>query len=77
MSTESHYKDIKHTVHITTDDHVSCEQCQDNLGYNDIANAINHYINQHNYRLLHVGQETTREQTEGKIFHLTAAILGK
>jgi hypothetical protein len=40
-----------------------------------IADGINHYIEQHGYRLLHLGEESGPAE-DGKIWHYTVAILG-
>lgn len=77
MTIENYYKDINHIVHITTDDHTACKECASNtFNQNKIADAINHYISQHGYKLLHVGSETTRDD-QNRIWHNTVAILGK
>lgn len=57
-----------------------CEHCDRGVGLlspesKDIADAINHYIEAHGYKLLHVGTETSRDH-EGVLCHSTVAILG-
>ncbi|HDY7982788.1 hypothetical protein [Vibrio vulnificus] len=46
------------------------------LPYNgdDFEANVNHYIEQHGYKLLHVGQESTTDN-EGKPYHSTVAVL--
>lgn len=66
----------KHVVHITTDVSKGCEHCHFTIGSDRLAESINHYISEHGYKLLHVGQETTSDQ-DGKPWHTTAAVLGK
>ncbi len=74
MTTENYYKDIKHVIHISNDEGTNCEQCDFSIG-NNLANSVNHYINEHKYRLLHVGQETS--QKDGLPFQITVSTLGK
>lgn len=56
----------------------TCPICDKNMYYggDDLASNINHYLQTHQYRLLHVGQETTQD-TDGNIYHHTVAILGQ
>jgi hypothetical protein len=42
----------------------------------DLDDQINHYINKHQYHLLHVGQETTYGE-EGTPWQSTVAVLGR
>jgi len=75
MSTKSYYEGISHIVHISNDEGKSCEHCSFGIG-NNLAKSVNHYINDHEYKLLHVGQETSRDMA-GNPHQLTVAILGK
>jgi len=75
MATENYYKDISHIVHISTDEGIRCEHCDFRIGTNNFAESVNHYINKHKYKLLHMGQETS--QKDGNPFQLTVATLGK
>lgn len=76
MSNQNYYEGINHVVHISTDEGKSCEHCDFRVGLENFAESINHYINDHGYKLLHVGQESSRD-FEGNPFQLTAATLGK
>ena len=54
-----------------------CEECAQALsGDDDFEMKVNHYLREHGYRLLHVGQETT-DGPDGKPWQLTVAVLGK
>ncbi len=76
MATENAYKGIKHVVYISTDIGTGCEHCRASIGLERYAESINHYIEQHGYRLLHVGQETGHD-SDGKPWHKTVAVVGK
>lgn len=75
MTTQNYYEDVKHVVQISTDTMTGCEHCNEKIGHERFAESINHYIEQHGYKLLHVGTETTHGD-EGP-WHSTVAILGK
>jgi len=77
MTQENYYKGIKHVVHISTDVTKGCEHCSFLIGGENFSESINHYIEQHGYKLLHVGTETIHNQTDGSSWHMTIAILGK
>jgi hypothetical protein len=70
--------DVKHVVRLTSDEISVCPVCDklpaDMSKAFDIAESINHYLN-HGYKVLHVGQETSRE--EHGLYHMTVAVLGK
>jgi hypothetical protein len=75
--------DIKHVIQITSGCQSGCEHCNDgierngNLGVHGdyFVNAINHYVQKHNYKILHIGQYTDTEVDDG-LWHGTTAILG-
>ncbi len=67
---------ITKTVHLSTNVWKSCEECGKHFDDDeDVAVQINHYF-EHDYRLLHVGSQTTRDES-GALWHSTIAILGK
>jgi hypothetical protein len=79
-STDHHYAEIRHCVYISTNIGTGCEHCDYAIGAlargtDDLASSINHYIEQHAYRLLHVGTETSYDD-HGKPWHSTVAVLG-
>jgi hypothetical protein len=41
---ENYYNGVKHVVHVTTDDHTTCEECPVKFDQTKIKDAINHYI---------------------------------
>jgi hypothetical protein len=68
---------VKHVLTLSTNVISPCEHC-DRFGpdsHDRLAQAINHYLEAHGYRLLHIGQDTTRNN-EGELWHATIAILG-
>lgn len=72
----SEYEGIKHVVHLASDLIRPCEECGKLQQSELLADRINHYIDQHDYLLLHVGSETTRDQ-DGNPWLITVAVLGK
>ena len=76
MTTEYNYKDINHVIHISTDVSKGCEHCHFLIGGSlRFAESINHYIEQHGYKLLHVGSETTGDCDTP--WNTTVAVVGK
>ncbi|HVZ19475.1 MAG TPA: hypothetical protein VG871_00355 [Vicinamibacterales bacterium] len=53
----------------------SCGEGLDTTNSRGVADAINHYIEEHGYQLLHVGTQTVRSG-DGQIWHNTIAVLG-
>lgn len=77
MTTQNYYEGIQHVVFISTDVEQSCEHCTERVGGNRyFGESINHYIEQHGYKLLHVGSETTRDDA-GTPWHTTVSVVGK
>jgi hypothetical protein len=52
------------------------EHCDFRIGLDNFAESINHYINDHGYKILHVGQESSWD-SEGSPWQSTVAVLGK
>ncbi len=68
---------ISHVVSVNSDENRGCEYCGDfRIGGNGFAASVNHYIEDHGYRLLHLGQQTDTDY-QGRPFQMTVAILGK
>ena len=70
--------DIQHVVKLSTVEYGACEECkrsQSSMSYS-VTDDANHYITEHGYRILHVGQETS-ESAEGGLWHATVIVLGK
>ena len=53
-----------------------CEHCERFVGGDLFADSVNHYIEEHGYKVLHVGAETSRDM-EGKPWDMTVAVLGR
>lgn len=70
------YKGISHVVHISTNISKSCEHCKEFIDSEELGTSINHYIDKHGYKLLHVGTETIHDM-DGKPWHTTVAVVGK
>ena len=66
----------KHIVHITTSIEKSCEHCTTQVGGDRFAESVNHYIENHGYKLLHVGTETTHDMN-GSPWQVSVAVVGK
>lgn len=76
MTTQNIYEGIVHVVYISTNIGESCKHCSEWVGTDRFAESVNHYIEKHKYRLLHVGSECDSD-SEGKPCHHTVAVLGK
>ena len=70
-------KETKRTIYLSTDiKGGKCKLCHFKFDeYAPITKKINHYIKEHNYTLLHVGQESMWEDSSNSPFHSTVAIL--
>ena len=60
---------------VTTDISRGCEHCSFLIHHDDLAGAINHYLGEHGYFLLHIGCQTDIDYT-GKSYASTIAVLG-
>jgi hypothetical protein len=72
--------EIKHVIQVMSGCYCfGCEICNDSVrGTNDEGNlskAINHYIVEHGYKLLHIGQYTSDDQ-DGNPWQGTTVLLG-
>lgn len=74
MATKTYYN-VNHVVEISTDKMGGCEHCSTRIG-EDFAGSINHYIDRHGYKLLHVGTVTSRND-RGEPWHSMVAVMGK
>ena len=77
MKQEVQFPHIKHIVEVSTNIGRHCEHCTKMMGLDNFTESVNHYIDEHGYKLLHVGTETGRNSDDGSPWHSTAAILGK
>ncbi len=69
-------QDISSIVRISTNEGIQCRHCTTSIGLDKFEESVNHYIEQHGYRLLHVGMETS-DSDVGSPWHSTVAVLGK
>jgi hypothetical protein len=67
------YSGIEHVVRVDSQIKERCEHCDTFLG-GEFHKSINHYLEQHGYKLLHVGSEA--KYTEGHQYSNLVAILG-
>lgn len=67
---------MKHIVKVSTNIGESCEHCSEQVGVGNFTSGVNHYMDAHGYKLLHVGQES-EHSPDGGLWHSTVAVLGK
>jgi hypothetical protein len=67
--------DVKHTVEVSSNVATGCAHCDQLIDNGSVDDGINHYIQEHGYRLLHVGMQTSRDY-DGNPWHSTVAVLG-
>jgi hypothetical protein len=71
-------ENIRRTTEVSSNIGRGCEHCRYGIGAmgsEDITDGINHFIEAHGYRLLHVGTETSHGPN-GEPWHNTVAVLG-
>ncbi len=71
-----YYENVEHVIHITTEIEQSCQFCGDADIFGDFAKSVNHYLKEHGYKILHIGQET-RTGSSDNLISYTVAVLGK
>ena len=69
--------EIQHTILLRSDEPCVCTRCDEMpvTYHHQITDHANHYIQQHGYVLLHVGQETVWDDN-GNPWHCTVMVLG-
>ena len=75
MNAPNIYAGIGSIVKISAGLNTRCKHCEERIDGEKIDKAVNHYIHEHKYRLLHVGTETSNGQ-DGKPWHDTVALVG-
>ncbi len=75
MASEFEISGVKRVVEVSSNIGAMCDHCPEKVGLEDFARSVNHYIEQHGYRLLHVGQQTSHDR-DAKPWHCTVAVLG-
>ncbi len=66
----------KHIVQISTGNSNGCEICHFHKPVDGFSKMVNHYIEEHGYKLLHVGTETDLGPNDVP-WHNTVAVVGK
>ena len=74
MTADNLYAGIKEVMQITPDSISQCETCR--YLPKDLADAINHYLSHHGYKLLHIGSQSGTDSS-GNIISDVIALLGK
>jgi len=67
----------KNVIRISTNEGTGCKLCTPSKIMDNFEDAVNHYIQQHGYKLLHVGAETTHSGNPEQLWYSTVAVLGK
>jgi hypothetical protein len=65
----------KRVTKVSTNESRGCEHCNFSVSHEDLPGAINHFITEHGYKVLHVGTETVYDMAS-KPWHTTVAVLG-
>ena len=74
MIQENIYQDITRIVEFNLESKPPCQECGQK--FSDLAEAVNHYISSHHYRLLNIGTQSSLHNT-GDLVHDIIAHLGK
>lgn len=61
---ENVYSGVKSVVEVSSDVSRSCELCDFFVKHDEFSEAVNHYISNHGFRLLHVGNKTVRDYND-------------
>lgn len=73
--------EMQHVIGLSSDVHSACQECSDWIGARSdftvasVAEAANHYVQAHGYRIVHVGQETGQDN-EGRPHQHTVIVVG-
>lgn len=67
--------DAKHVIKLSTNVSFGCPFCGKWFEAEDIDKGINHYLQEHNAKLLHVGAEAFVDE-DGHTAHQTVALIG-
>ena len=81
--TPTRFGHILKTVQLSSGFGSPCQECPPadspdflDTAPEDVAAQVNHYIEVHGYELLHIGQQTGRDQA-GNPWEMTVALVGK
>ena len=61
-------------VYLKADTGNGCQYCTDLDSESDLHEQINHYTEEHDYKLLHIGAEVNRDN-KGELFNVELAVL--
>lgn len=67
--------EFKTVVTVSTNVGMGCPMCGQPIGIDRFDESVRHLVEAHDYVLLHVGSETTRDE-RGNPWHSSVAILG-
>lgn len=67
--------DVTRVTRVSSDINEKCVHCDEVVGGRNFTSSINHYIQAHGYKLIHVGSETSSEERD-VVRMSTVAILG-
>lgn len=67
----------KDVVTVHTNFSGRCKHCDFNVGRDNFAESVSHYIKSHGYSLLHVGEESDQDPKDGHSISHTVAVLGR
>lgn len=70
---------VRKTVEISSNIHGGCVHCGAATvddSSESITDGVNHYIEKHGYRLLHVGQQSSWAPDGKQVWYATVAVLG-
>ncbi|WP_131782774.1 hypothetical protein [Legionella gresilensis] len=73
--------DISHVLYLSSCIEVTkCQECSELFNSKgrkaDMDEQINHYLQKHEYKILHIGAETDNS-SNGGLWHSTVAMLGR
>ncbi|MFR0690197.1 hypothetical protein ACLUTX_12430 [Enterobacterales bacterium AE_CKDN230030158-1A_HGKHYDSX7] len=69
------YETVVHTVKLSTDVSMHCKVCGEWQEAENLDANLNHYLQQHGAKLLHLGSEAYRDEN-GRTAHHTVAVVG-
>lgn len=76
MTNESVRVGISHAVHISTNTATGCKHCRFSIDGKRFEESVNHYVEEHGYKVLHIVTETDRDFL-GQSRRYSLAVVGK
>jgi hypothetical protein len=61
MAEKNLYAGVRNVAYINSSVLQKCEHCSEGIGLDRFSESINHYIQDHEYHLLHIGTETSQD----------------